>query len=164
MKRYRVAICSLAVVSVLLVAGCSKSDSDTDKATTTVAGGGVKVTQATNATVVNMEVGDTKGVDGPMTMTVDKASVPAGQVKFVAKNTGTIVHEVIVLKTDTPVDQLKVNADGRVSEADSVGEISEFDAGTTSDVTLNLKPGKYVLVCNIKDHYTMGMRTGFTVT
>ena len=165
MKRYRIGVCALAIVSVLLIGGCSKSDSDGGSASTTAANGGVKTTEpAGKVTTVNIEVGDTKGVDGPMTMTVDPASVPAGKVKFVVKNTGTIEHEVIVLKTDTPYDQLAVNADGKVSEADSVGEVSEFAAGTTSSVTLDLKAGKYALVCNVKDHYKMGMRAPFTVT
>ena len=49
--------------------------------------------------VVTIEVGDTAGLAGPMTMTVSPTSVPAGKVKFVATNNGTVIHEVIVLKT-----------------------------------------------------------------
>jgi uncharacterized cupredoxin-like copper-binding protein len=30
-------------------------------------------------------------------------------------------------------------------------------------VTIDLTPGKYVLICNIAGHYVLGMRTGFTV-
>ena len=33
----------------------------------------------------------------------------------------------------------------------------------TGTVTLDLKPGKYVLVCNIEKHYAQGMRSAFTV-
>ena len=110
-----------------------------------------------------VEVGDTTGVDGPMTMTVSPASVPAGKVTFTLKNTGTIEHEMVVLKTDTPVDQLVVT-DGKVSEKDSQGEVPELAAGKTGTVTLDLAAGNYVLVCNIKDHYPMGMRAAFTVT
>ena len=136
MKRYRIGVCALAIVSVLLIGGCSKSDSDGGSASTTAANGGVKTTEpAGKVTTVNIEVGDTKGVDGPMTMTVDPASVPAGKVKFVVKNTGTIEHEVIVLKTDTPYDQLAINADGKVSEADSVG-MAEEHTNCTCTVTL----------------------------
>jgi uncharacterized cupredoxin-like copper-binding protein len=121
------------------------------------------VSQA-KATVVNVVVGDQKGLGGPMTMTVTPASVPAGKVKFVGKNIGTIIHEIIVLKTNTPIDKLKVNSKGKVSEAKSVGEISEFGKGKTKSVTLKLKKGHYVLVCNVAKHFALGMRAAFTVT
>lgn len=75
------------------------------------------------------------------------------------KNTGKIQHEFVVLKTDQPAGSLKVSAkSSRVSEATSVGEISETDPGKTKSATLDLKPGKYVFVCNIPGHYKLGMR------
>lgn len=162
MKKVMTLAGALAVAVTLVAVGCGSSGSDSSTtttkamATTTAAGSG--------GNTVNIVVGDTKGLNGPMTMTVDKTSVPAGSVTFTASNTGTIVHEVIVLKTDTPVDQLKVGSDHRVSEDDSVGEISEFAANTSSSVTLDLKPGNYVLVCNIANHYEMGMRAALKVT
>jgi uncharacterized cupredoxin-like copper-binding protein len=115
--------------------------------------------------VVTVEVSDTAGLAGPMTMTVSPTSVPAGKVKFVATNNGTIIHEVIVLKTKAAVDALPVNPKtNRVSEAKSVGEISEFGKGKTKSVTLKLKKGSYLLVCNVAKHYGLGMRAAFTVT
>jgi uncharacterized cupredoxin-like copper-binding protein len=38
------------------------------------------------------------------------------------------------------------------------------DVGKTKSVTLDLKAGSYVLVCNIEKHYAMGMRAAFTVS
>jgi uncharacterized cupredoxin-like copper-binding protein len=115
--------------------------------------------------VVTVEVGDTAGLAGPMTMTVSPTSVPAGKVKFVATNNGTVIHEVIVLKTKAAVDALPINPKtNRVSEAKSVGEISEFGKGKTKSVTLKLKKGSYLLVCNVAKHYGLGMRAPFTVT
>lgn len=161
MKKVLTIAGALAVAVSLFAVGCGSSGSESStttaaKATTTAAGAG--------GNTVTIVVGDTKGVNGPMTMTVDKTSVAAGSVTFTASNTGTIEHEVIVLKTDTPVDQLTVGSDHRVSEDDSVGEISEFAAGTSSSVTLDLEPGNYVLVCNIANHYEMGMRAALKVT
>ena len=166
MKHYRIAISSLAVVGVLLIGGCSSSGSDkgTNASSTTAAGGGVKVTTPADTTTVNVDVGDTKGLDGPMTMTVSTATAKSGSVTFVMKNSGTIEHEMIVFKTDTPVGELTVEANDRVSEADSVGEVSETAAGKTKSITLDLKPGKYALACNIAKHYKMGMYAPFTVT
>ena len=68
------------------------------------------VPASSSGTTVNMVVGDTQGVNGPMTLTADPSSVPAGDVTFTVKNTGTIDHEVVVLKTDTAFDKLEVGA------------------------------------------------------
>ena len=128
-----------------------------------------------NATVVQVTLSDTVGLNGPMTLTVAPASVKAGNVTFVAKNTGTIVHELIVLKSTTPFDQLPIVDAGdppahvatganKVDEGTSVGETGNVATGTTKSVTLKLKAGTYVLVCNIAQHYGLGMRVAFTVT
>jgi uncharacterized cupredoxin-like copper-binding protein len=125
--------------------------------------------------VVTVALGDTQGLNGPMTVTVAPVSVKAGKVKFVVTNAGTIVHEMIVLKTSTPFDQLPVADAGdppapvasganKVSEATSVGETGNVAKGKTKSVTLKLKKGSYVLVCNIAQHYGLGMRAAFSVT
>ncbi|MBK5287499.1 MAG: hypothetical protein JJE46_03420 [Acidimicrobiia bacterium] len=159
MRRKFVLGATLAL-SVALV-GCGSSSGSSGGAKDS--GGGVTTGTEAKGTPVLVEVGDMMGVDGPMTMTATPASVAAGKVTFTLKNTGTIEHEVVVLKTDTPFDQLVVTK-GKVSEKDSVGEVPELAAGKTASVTLDLKPGSYALVCNIKDHYGMGMRAAFTVT
>src|SRR6266542_2824896 len=77
---------------------------------------------------------------------------------------GSKVHEMVVLKTDAAPGSLKVGADRTVSEDTSVGEDSETAAGKTKSTTINLKPGRYILVCNIEGHYQKGMYTAFTVS
>ena len=153
---------SLFAVGGLLLSGCSSDNKSTT--TTTTGGGGVTVTTAATGTTVNVEVGDTKGLDGPMTMTVSPATVPAGKVTFVVKNTGTINHEMVVLKSDAALDGLAVDTEGKVSEDTTIGEVGEFEAGKTKSVTLDVKAGRYILVCNIAKHYGMGMRAAFSAT
>jgi uncharacterized cupredoxin-like copper-binding protein len=161
MNRVRIARGAMVMlIAAAVVAGCS-SDSD-DAASTTTTGGGVTVPSGDGATVA-VDLADTEGTDGPMTMTAVPDTAASGPVAFTAENTGTIEHEMVVLKTETPGDQLTVT-DGKVSEDDSVGEIPEFAQGTTASATLDLEAGSYVLVCNIKDHYELGMWTAFTVT
>jgi len=106
------------------------------------------------------------------------ARVPAGTVKFVAKNTGPDdIHEMVVLRTDLDPAALPVDKDGKADEeADgitSIGETGDVAVGETKDVSFDLAPGKYVLICNIvqtepdgsiEAHYKVGMRTAFTVT
>jgi uncharacterized cupredoxin-like copper-binding protein len=126
-------------------------------------------------TVVTVTLGDTAGLSGPMTLTASPATAPAGKVKFVVTNSGTIIHEMIVLKTKTAFDQLPVVDSGdppvraasganKVDEGKSVGETGDINKGKTKSVTLKLKKGSYVLVCNKAEHYGLGMRAAFTVT
>ncbi len=130
-------------------------------------GTGSAVAAKKPTTTVNVVVGDTTGLNGPMTMTVTPTSAPAGKVKFVVKNNGTILHEFIVLKLKgtTTYDQLVVNPKtNEVSEATNVGEVGNVPKGKTKSKTLTLKKGNYALVCNIAKHYGLGMRAPFTVT
>jgi len=99
--------------------------------------------------------------------------VKAGQVTFNAKNLSTKEeHEMVVVKTDLGLFDLPKGSDGKVDEEGAgmtaVGEISETAAGASGTVTLDLAPGKYLLICNIVDadgtaHYGSGMSTAFTV-
>jgi uncharacterized cupredoxin-like copper-binding protein len=144
-------------VAVALV-GCSSSNGDDSSGNE---GGGVTVADGETGTPVTVEVGE--NADGTYFMNVGPSTVAAGPVTFTMNNTGTGQHEMVVLKTDTPADQLEVD-DHRVSEADSAGEVGETDGGETGTVTLDLEPGNYVLVCNIANHYEKHMYSPFTVT
>ena len=145
-----------------LVTGCGSSgggSSSTDAA----AGGDVTVpADAGGGTPVAVTAGDKSDV--VQFLTVEPVTVAAGKVTFTFKNTGNRQHEMIVLKTDEKADALKVDAEDKVSEDASVGEISETDQGKTVTKTLDLTAGNYVLVCNIAKHYSQGMRSAFTVT
>jgi len=61
------------------------------------------------------------------------------------------------------VDALK-QADGTADETNAVGEAPDIEAGATKSVTLDLKAGKYVLLCNLPGHFAGGMWTTFTVS
>ena len=43
------------------------------------------------------------------------------------------------------------------------GKIPQFKPGVTKTLTLTLKPGHYVLLCNVPAHYQSGQRIDFTV-
>ncbi len=112
------------------------------------------------------------GSGGDMSMamlgvTADVTTVPAGKVTFQVTNTSKdIVHEMIVSPAPAEgatlpylADQLKVDEDG----AGHLGEVSELESGKAGALTLDLKPGKYVLFCNIPTHFMGGMWTEITV-
>jgi uncharacterized cupredoxin-like copper-binding protein len=107
----------------------------------------------------------------------DTLSVPAGSVTFNATNIGPMdVHELVVVKTDIPAAELPTREDGAFDEeaegVEVIGEIEEFDVGLTESLTLELAPGKYVLLCNLvqeedgamEAHYQMGMWVEIEVT
>jgi uncharacterized cupredoxin-like copper-binding protein len=88
---------------------------------------------------------------------------PAGKLRLTLDNSGKIEHELVLLKTSAAPGSLKVAANGRVSEAASVGEVSEIKSGVSKSTTFDLKPGRYVYVCNIPGHYGQGMRGALVV-
>ena len=98
-----------------------------------------------------------------MGIKVDHASVPAGKVTFVAINTSkTDIHEMLVSPIASRDSVLPFIADeDRVDEdaAGHLGEVSELDPGQEGALTITLKPGLYVVYCNIPGHYMAGMWT-----
>jgi uncharacterized cupredoxin-like copper-binding protein len=164
------------VVAPALLVGCGSSSKS--KSSTQPTGGGLTVASTTTAgaaTTVNVVLGDTAGLKGKMTMVVNPTTAPAGKVTFTVKNNGTITHELIVLKTPTASDKLPISDAGdppapvtsganKVSETTSAGETGDVAKGETKSVTLDLTAGSYVLVCNIAQHYGLGMRAAFTVS
>lgn len=99
-------------------------------------------------------------------MTADVSKVRAGEVKFVSANVGTIVHELVIIRTDIPDGQIPIEGTKFNEEAPGVsspGEISEFGADLVKEAVVTLEPGQYQLVCNIETHYQHGMHIPFVV-
>jgi len=112
---------------------------------------------------------------GPMMVSLrtDRGSVPSGQVSFVVRNRGNLVHEMLVLPlpADGPGTR-RTGSDGKIDERDSRGEASRSCAagagdglapGSTGWVTLDLAPGRYELLCDEPWHYAAGMYDMLTV-
>lgn len=96
------------------------------------------------------------------------SSAPGGQVTFRIRNRGAEIHEFLVVRSDLALDKLPVDDAGDVSEdgagLEFVDEREGLQPGSTTDLTVNLTPGRYVLLCNLPTHYAQGMLTGFEVT
>ncbi len=98
-------------------------------------------------------------------VSVDPESVPAGKVSFkIQVASGS--HALSVLRTDIPPDQLPINEHGQAQTLDPRIQIVAADGPNAQDRYLEaeLKPGRYVLICNDSADYARGMRTGLTVT
>ncbi len=96
---------------------------------------------------------------------LNQASVPSGKVTFNVKNTGTMVHELVVLQTNLAQDKIPADSavPGKVLEDGSKGETGDMDIGATKTFTLDLAPGNYVLICNQPAHYLLGMHIALVV-
>jgi uncharacterized cupredoxin-like copper-binding protein len=94
--------------------------------------------------------------------------VAAGEVTFVVANRGWRTHELVVL----PLGQgalaghRAVGPNGRVSEVGSLGEAARscgrdtgegITSGAVGWTTIDLRAGRYELVCNLRNHYANGM-------
>ena len=100
-----------------------------------------------------------------MKIAVDRSSAPAGPISFVVKNTGAVVHELVVIKTDASQDTLAADTAevGKMDETGNVGETGDMQIGESKTFTVTLSAGRYVLMCNEIGHYGSGMHMAFTV-
>lgn len=101
---------------------------------------------------------------GKLFVTTSKPSAPAGKVTFATTNVGAMPHELVILKTDTPADKLPAGEGGKAKETGRLGKVELLSPKSdTMYLTLDLKPGKYVLICNVPGHYGLGQYVGFEV-
>ena len=102
-----------------------------------------------------------------MVIKTDPAKVKAGRVTLEAINQSkNLVHEVLVIPSlpegrELPYDSKKDTVIEK--RAHSLGEISELKPGARGKLTLSLKPGTYLLLCNQPGHYKSGMSTKLVV-
>ena len=87
----------------------------------------------------------------------------AGKVTFRVRNDGAIEHELVVLRTDSHHHALAVKKAVAV-ETGKLGEIPKIVPGQERSLTLSLKPGKYVLICNLLGHYRAGQFAALRVS
>ncbi len=155
---------SLVAALVLAVSACSGGNSATN-------GGAAPSTPV--ATVQSPEAEPGSHVTATLTdfkVALSKTTVSAGPVTFDITNAGPSIHELVVLKTKIPAGKLPPNAEeaGKVQEESGsighIGEQGDMVAGATATLTLDLKPGKYQIVCNLAGHYAAGMYAECTVT
>jgi uncharacterized cupredoxin-like copper-binding protein len=104
--------------------------------------------------------------DTMMGIKLNKKQAKAGEVTFKVTNSSKeTVHEMLVVPAPAdgklPYDAKEAKFDE--DKAGSLGEVEELDPGKSGELTLNLKPGKYVLSCNVANHFANGMWTTFTV-
>jgi hypothetical protein len=128
----------------------------------TACGGGGKSTAEVAVTLKEWGVG------------AQPSEVKPGKVEFTVTNSGTFLHQFLVVKSDLPPGQLPTLADNRVDETklNISGSLDTLQPGSSYKLELELFSGKYVLICNLVNqnatgpsdpHYLNGMSAGFLV-
>jgi uncharacterized cupredoxin-like copper-binding protein len=92
------------------------------------------------------------------------ASADAGSVTFSATNDGTVTHEIEVFRGDVDPATLPVEDNVASTEGlELVDEIEDITPGSTANLTIELEPGTYVVMCNLPEHFGKGMHAVMTV-
>jgi uncharacterized cupredoxin-like copper-binding protein len=89
------------------------------------------------------------------------ATVRAGHVQLLVANEGPDDHELAVVRAPI-VGELPMRRDGLTIDEDAIehvtsGGIEPQQPGQASRIDLDLKPGRYILLCNMSGHYLGGM-------
>jgi uncharacterized cupredoxin-like copper-binding protein len=100
-------------------------------------------------------------------VTLSEASANSGKFTFKVHNGGQEKHEFVILKTDLNPDSLPQES-GKIKEdtagVEHVDELDGVDAGKDRNLTVDLKPGTYIFVCNIPGHAHQGMIAHFKIS
>jgi uncharacterized cupredoxin-like copper-binding protein len=158
------AIAISVVALALALAGCGSDDTTSSNSSSASGGGatGKSAFGASGAQGATPRSGQTLTAQlDEWRITTKEEIVKSGKVKVTANNIGASAHELVLLKTDKPADDLGRKSE--VSEKDSVGEVPTVAGGASRSVTLDLEPGNYALICNLPGHYVQGMNTSLTV-
>ena len=116
-------------------------------------GGGAAAKKAAPAGAIGVELGE-------MFVRPAKTTLKAGKVTFAVSNGGQLPHTFMVSK-----DPVKVDGSGNPLESAALGgSHSELKAGASATVTVDLKPGTYVLYCDVPGHYAAGQKVTIEVT
>lgn len=92
-----------------------------------------------------------------------------GATTITAPNVGSVEHELVLFRTDMNPAKLPTEANGGVDEekldkiAEEAGEIADVEPGDSKSEEFDLKPGHYVMFCNVPGHYAQGMYGTLTV-
>ena len=98
-------------------------------------------------------------------ITLVHGRVSAGTVLFRVTNRGPDEHEFIVIHADRglPLRPDGITLDEDALEKSIVGSVEPAPSGETNVLRLQLKPGRYALVCNMFGHYMGGMHVALVV-
>ena len=116
-------------------------------------------------------------------VTPERQTVKAGPLTIETENTGRVEHELLIVRTDRAPGDLPLGlqgpaltgagqklvlgrAHGHASAGafGGLGRTKHIQPGRIRRDSVTLAPGRYVLLCNLPQHYESGQRVALTVT
>ena len=89
-----------------------------------------------------------------------------GDYTFRVDNQGPTVHEFLIVPSETgslPLRPDGLTVDEEAVERSEPGSLEPGAPRAVRDLTVQLKPGRYILFCNMEGHYMAGMHTELVV-
>jgi uncharacterized cupredoxin-like copper-binding protein len=161
--RFQLIAMLVAALAAASIAGCGGGDDDTSAAT-------AATENATSTTAGATAAGRHLEIKmGDYFFSPAAATAKAGKTVIEAPNEGSVEHELVVFRTNMDPAKLPTESGGGVDEekldevAEEAGEVADVEAGETKSGSFDLKPGSYVIFCNIPGHYAQGMYGTLTV-
>jgi uncharacterized cupredoxin-like copper-binding protein len=90
----------------------------------------------------------------------------SGTVTLRVHNAGPDEHELIIVPgtlASLPLRADGMTVDEEAVEASEPASLEPGQPGSTRDLTVQLKPGRYVFFCNMEGHFMAGMHTEVVV-
>lgn len=90
---------------------------------------------------------------------VSTTHVSPGRVVFRVANHGPDAHELILIRerAQLPLRSDGITVDEEGLEKQTVGVLEPAPSGAVRELRVTLRPGRYVLLCNMYGHYMGGM-------
>jgi hypothetical protein len=90
-------------------------------------------------------------------------TIPAGDVTLAVRNGGPDAHELIVVREGThrslPLRGDGLTVDEERLQSTTAATLEPGGPGSVRELRMNLRPGRYILFCNMSGHYLGGMQT-----
>jgi uncharacterized cupredoxin-like copper-binding protein len=141
-KSYRLAVLTISAVALVAVSGCGSKQS------------------ASRADVPAFKVSERDfRISAPK-------HARAGRLTLSVRNRGPVAHELILVRAERP--RLPFRADGFTVDEEALedvtaGALEPGQPGKDRRLDVHLRPGRYVLFCNMAGHYLAGMHRKLTV-
>lgn len=95
---------------------------------------------------------------------LDPPTASAGAITFDVTNDGPTTHEFEIFSGDVDPSTLPVESGVAVTDGLTlVDEVEDVTAGSTTELSVDLEPGSYAIICNLPEHYEEGMFTTLVV-
>jgi len=142
----RKSLALFAIVIPLVLAACGSDDSTSSTTSASDTSSTESTTEASTTASGGSGAGGTVAIsETEFKLDPSDPTVKAGSVTFDVSNDGTTTHN------------LEVEGDGVEEETD------DLDAGSSGQLTVDLKPGTYEIYCSIDGHKDLGMEGELTV-